>query len=121
VDDYSRLKEGRKLMADAPAVVAPEVGMPVTWIHPSEDRANARFIEESLIGRWGTQGLKINAVVDRCEFTEEWRECGKERWEVVLERDGAVLIDTWPREWGPEPTQFKPTPLSCSWHYLKPL
>lgn len=87
---------------------APVKGMAVTWIDPSEDPRNARFIEETLHRGYGRDGLRVHEVRQNGVI-------------VVLERGGKPLTNCWSPAWGPAPADFTGTVTAFDWGYLKPI
>lgn len=97
-------------------MIEPVVGMPVTWIDPSSDPINKRFIETCQIKEYGEEGLSIRSIKDQGKGLH-----GKNRWLVTLERDGQAIMHQWNQKLGPMPKSFEPSIAQFSWHYLRPL
>ena len=94
-------------------IVAPEVGMQVTWIDPSLDPQNRSFIQENLIERYGKEGLRIISIRD---LGEEFNIHGKERWSIILERNGRPIVYDHPRD-----DNTKQVIIVFTWHLHRPV
>lgn len=88
----------------------PVVGMPVTWINPDENPANAKFIQNRLINNIGRDGLTIIEVID-CD----------DRWLVTLLKNGSPIYSYWDNAWGPQSIDPQGYIACFDWNYLRPI